>query len=375
MRMDRIADRLDPISDFELVLRKVAHGARLLGLGWWVSLGFVTLVDGGAANPSWIVVSIVAALAWIATAVAVYRVDVSLATSRLMVTGDLLLAGFSLVSVTRPLADSAVSVYGGFPMLVVLVAAIRAKTQAWVTAVVLAVITGGLILAQAVEEPSVAQPISRIFVYVGGAFIATWAVGELRRSDAEIRLARDELARSEERARISAHLHDSVLQTLALIQKASDRSQQVVSLARAQERELRSWLYEDRADAPASFADNIRSGAADVEERYGVPIEVVTVGDAPGGQAIDALVGAAREAMVNAARHSGAEVVSVYAEVEEGTARIFVRDRGRGFSLDAVGEDRHGIRDSIRSRLDRHGGSATLRSDDRGTEWTLEVSR
>ena len=373
--MDRIADRLDPISDFELVLRKVAHGARLLGLGWWVSLGFVTLVDGGAANPSWIVVSIVAALAWIATAVAVYRVDVSLATSRLMVTGDLLLAGFSLVSVTRPLADSAVSVYGGFPMLVVLVAAIRAKTQAWVTAVVLAVITGGLILAQAVEEPSVAQPISRIFVYVGGAFIATWAVGELRRSDAEIRLARDELARSEERARISAHLHDSVLQTLALIQKASDRSQQVVSLARAQERELRSWLYEDRADAPASFADNIRSGAADVEERYGVPIEVVTVGDAPGGQAIDALVGAAREAMVNAARHSGAEVVSVYAEVEEGTARIFVRDRGRGFSLDAVGEDRHGIRDSIRSRLDRHGGSATLRSDDRGTEWTLEVSR
>jgi signal transduction histidine kinase len=200
-----------------------------------------------------------------------------------------------------------------------------------------------------------------------------------------LRIARDLMverqarARAEERADIAAHMHDSVLQTLALIQRRAEDPQAVVQLARAQERDLRSWLFEGRApgDADASsFAEGVRQIQRDVEARHGVPVEVVTVADCPLDEHLSALLAAAGEATVNAAKWSGAAVISVFAEVEPDMVNVAVRDRGKGFDPAAVPGDRKGVAESIRGRMSRHGGEATVQSaPGEGTKVTLTMPR
>jgi len=185
---------------------------------------------------------------------------------------------------------------------------------------------------------------------------------------------RAERIRSQERADVAAHLHDSVLQTLALIQKNAEDGRLVSQLARSQERDLRSWLYEEAAPAESSVARALRTAAAEVEDAHAVPVEVVTVGDGPLGEETRPVVLAAREAMVNAAKHSGAEKIDVYAEATGSMLEVFVRDRGRGFDRAAVPLDRMGVRGSIVDRMQRHGGEATVRSDvGDGTEVRLSM--
>lgn len=183
---------------------------------------------------------------------------------------------------------------------------------------------------------------------------------------------RGERVRTQERADMASHLHDSVLQTLALIQKSAHDPATVARLARAQERDLRSWLYDDAPAGADTVAAALKEVAAEVEDNTGVPVEVVCVGDS---DAVDAaLVAATREALVNAAKHSGAPRIDLYAEVSEEAAEVFVRDRGRGFEMDEVAEDRHGVRDSILGRMDRHGGTARLvTAPGQGTEVRLRM--
>jgi signal transduction histidine kinase len=189
---------------------------------------------------------------------------------------------------------------------------------------------------------------------------------------------RRERIRSDERAEMAAHLHDSVLQTLAAIQRQADDPRAVVGLARHQERELRAWLFgRVPVDAELDLGDALDAAAADVEDRYGVPVETVRVG---GSCALDdglrALVAASQEAIVNAARHSGAPSVAVYAEVEPDQVTVFVRDRGRGFDFGLVANDRGGIAESITGRMQRNGGRAAIRSiPGRGTEVELTMVR
>jgi signal transduction histidine kinase len=168
--------------------------------------------------------------------------------------------------------------------------------------------------------------------------------------------------RSQERADVAAHLHDSVLQTLALIQKHSDDSRAVATLARAQERDLRSWLYAEESHPETALVGALKAAAAEVEDAHGVPIEVVTVGDVAVTERLRPLVLAAREAMVNAAKHSGAEKVDVFAECGDTRVEVFVRDRGRGFDEQSVPDDRLGVRNSIIDRMQRHGGTAQIRT-------------
>jgi signal transduction histidine kinase/phage shock protein PspC (stress-responsive transcriptional regulator) len=180
--------------------------------------------------------------------------------------------------------------------------------------------------------------------------------------------------RSEERADMAAHLHDSVLQTLALIQKHAEDGRTVATLARAQERDLRTWLYGEQAPPGTSVAAALREAAAEVEDAHGVPVEVVTVGDCPVTEKLQPVVLAAREAMVNAAKHAGADKVDVYAECRADACEVFVRDRGRGFDPTEVPEDRLGVRNSIVDRMRRHGGTADVRSaPGEGTEIRLAM--
>jgi signal transduction histidine kinase len=182
-----------------------------------------------------------------------------------------------------------------------------------------------------------------------------------------------------ERAEIAAHLHDSVLQTLALIQRQSDQPREVLRLARGQERELRHWLfgpggYGRRAVESGGLAAAITAAAADVEDTYAIDVRPVVVGDRPLDDDLRALVLAAREAMVNAAKHAEVDDISVYVEAEADGVHVFVRDRGVGFDPDAVPDDRHGLADSVHARVTRHGGTVRLRSTPgEGTEVHLSM--
>ncbi|MFJ5828662.1 PspC domain-containing protein [Streptomyces sp. NPDC093089] len=187
--------------------------------------------------------------------------------------------------------------------------------------------------------------------------------------------------RAQERAEVAAHVHDSVLHTLTLIQRNADDAGEVRRLARAQERELRNWLYKPegtgKEEEPETLAEAVKRAAAEVEDKHGVPLEVVVVGDCPLDEGLSAQMQAAREAMVNAAKYGGeGGAVQVYAEVEGRTVFVSVRDRGPGFDLDSVPEDRMGVRESIIGRMQRYGGSARLRSvPGEGTEVELEMER
>jgi signal transduction histidine kinase/phage shock protein PspC (stress-responsive transcriptional regulator) len=197
-----------------------------------------------------------------------------------------------------------------------------------------------------------------------------WGMG--RRLGAE-RMAR---ARSQERAEVAAHLHDSVLQTLALMQRRAGEPDEVAKLARRQERELRSWLASGDPPRPSErLADALRAAAEDVEETHGAPVDTVVVGDAPLDERSEALVAAAREALTNAAKFaSDAGPVHLYAEIENGSARVFIDDRGPGFDPAAVPGDRRGVRESIIGRMRRHGGKVEIRSaPGEGTEVELSI--
>jgi signal transduction histidine kinase len=220
--------------------------------------------------------------------------------------------------------------------------------QAWSVLVAVAVTTAGLAL-------------------VLGPFL--WRLGRQVGDERRARI------RSQERAEMAAHLHDSVLHTLALIQRTPD-PRLVASLARGQERELRAWLAgRSQADA-ARLSTAIDVMAGRVERLHAVPVEAVVVGEAPLDEQGRAIVDAAGEAAANAARHAAAKAVSVYVEVEQDQISAFVRDEGKGFDPDAVPADRRGIAESIVGRMRRHGGSAVITSEPgEGTEVAMQVPR
>ncbi len=203
---------------------------------------------------------------------------------------------------------------------------------------------------------------------------APWWLQNVR----ELTSERRERVRAEERASMVAHLHDSVLQTLTLIERAAANEGDVVRLARNQERELRQWLFspETVTNASTSFVGLVGAIEHDVENDYGVRVELVTVGDCVPDDRVSTLVAAAREAAINAAKWSEATSVSIYTEVEPTTISIFVRDQGIGFDLDAIPADRQGIALSIRQRMVQLGGEAIINTEvGSGTEVQLVMPR
>ncbi|ALE07048.1 hypothetical protein AL755_18870 [Arthrobacter sp. ERGS1:01] len=201
-----------------------------------------------------------------------------------------------------------------------------------------------------------------------GLVLAPWALKFWRDFQAE----RAGRIRATERAEIAAHLHDSVLQTLALIQKRADSPQDVSRLARAQERELRDWIYQDAGHDAGKLVAGIKAVCAEVEDLHGLPVEVVTVGDAELDDAMRALVQATREAVLNGVRHGGT-AVSVYVEATGAGVEVFIKDRGAGFDPATVPADRLGVRESVRGRMQRNGGTAEIISSAEGTEVRLRL--
>jgi signal transduction histidine kinase len=237
------------------------------------------------------------------------------------------------------------------------------------------VIAAGLAFLQATGSLSAARDVlvaTLVVATVLGVILAPWVLRLVRNLGAE----RAERIRSQERAEMAAHLHDSVLQTLALMQKNSDDPRTVATLARRQERELRAWL----SGGPSSVGGErllkaaLERTAAEVEDDHGVAVEVIVVGELRLDESGEAVVAAAREAMNNAAKFGGEGPVNVYAEVTDTRLQVFVGDRGPGFDVATVPPDRRGVRESIIGRMERHGGHAEIRSQPgAGTEIELTL--
>jgi signal transduction histidine kinase len=207
---------------------------------------------------------------------------------------------------------------------------------------------------------------------LGGVGLVTapllWRVISALRAEREARI------REQERAELAAMIHDQVLHTLALIQRNAGDAKSVLRLARGQERTLRNWLYKPGASPTERFGAALEEVAAEVEDVYAIVVETVMVGDCDVEEKVRAVVAATREALVNAARHAKVSTVSLYAEVEPETINVFVRDRGVGFDMSTVEDDRHGVRGSIVGRMRRHGGRAEIRSEPgSGTEVRLTM--
>jgi signal transduction histidine kinase len=187
---------------------------------------------------------------------------------------------------------------------------------------------------------------------------------------------RAERIRLQERADVAARVHDSVLQTLALVQRHAGDEARVSALARRQERELRRWLYGSGFGEGATLEDALAAAVDEIEELHGVKIELASAGPLPLDPDVEQLVLAAREAMTNAAKFAGSGEISVYAEADASSVSVFVRDRGAGFDRATVPEDRRGLSESIEGRLARAGGRATIRSaPGEGTEIELTMPR
>ena len=256
----------------------------------------------------------------------------------------------------------------------------RSATVARVSAAAVLLVSGLAILLAGHDGAQLLRPLGGLILVVAAIvlILGPWW----------LRIARDLVSerqarvRAEERADMASRVHDSVLQTLALIQRNADQPAQVVKLARAQERELRSWLFGGKTpgavhdQGTTTLAAGVRLIQQEVEARYGVAVEAVTVGDCGLDDQLDALLAAAREATVNAAKWSDADVISLFAEVEPTEVSVFVRDRGRGFDPAAVPGDRKGLAESVRARMARRGGSVVVRSAlGDGTEVSLRMPR
>ena len=246
----------------------------------------------------------------------------------------------------------------------------------WLVVAGLAMMVAGLVVVLSSLDAlqSVGVLAIALLVAIGGFFIVAgpwlWSLIEDLRTERRARI------RSEEKAEMASHLHDSVLQTLALIQRSED-PKKMVTLARSQERELRSWLFDDSTTNAPTLQGALDAAAMRVEEAHDVPVSVVVVGEGHlTSDKHEALIAATTEAMMNAAQHAGAGRVSVYAEADEDATEIFVTDQGKGFDVGNIDPDRKGISDSVVARMARHGGTATIESEiGEGTEVHLIMKR
>ncbi len=364
--------RLDP------PLAVIFAGYRVLAAIWFTILVVIALSKEDP-NP-WVVWSSLAVV-WIWSLITVRvaggRPELFLEWPWLI--ADLAVGSYALLA---PLIDGTtdpVNYAGGFPIAsVILWAYVRGNLGAIVSGATMILI---VTLPSSPEHPADAK-VTVSLIYLIGAAVVAWGGSVLKRGDRARRTAERALAderaerlRLDERAELAARIHDSVLQTLALIQRRAEQPDEVRALARRQERSLRDWLFSDPPDDDATFSSAIRRAATEIEDSYDIRVDVVTTGDVALTAEASAVVAACREAMTNAAKFAGVAEISVFTEAGAGLVRAYVRDRGRGFDLNLIDPSRHhGITESILKRMERHGGSAEIRTQPgEGTEVVVGV--
>jgi signal transduction histidine kinase len=367
-------------NELESTLLWITTGYRVFAALWLSILGGVVLASSTTEveRPAVVVLTVAGVLLWSGFATAVRVTKPRLHSTWWFVGIDL---AFSVWTVVAGAIAGTIQFAGGYPLAGAF-GAIYAfgSTGGAVGAATLT--AAGLVTVLGRSQQSFSQDVANAiaFLFSVGAAVGVAAVlrsSDHRRVEAEAALAleRTERARAEERAEFAAHLHDSVLQTLALIQRDPTATPDIRGLARYQERELRAWLFpEPDAGDPAGggFREELVAACSEIEDLGGVKIEVVIVGNT--AEPVEPIVRAAREAILNSRKHAGVDTISVYGEVNDAEVLIFVKDRGTGFDPTTVDGSRHGVRDSIVGRMERHGGSAKIISTPgAGTEVRLRL--
>ena len=360
----------------DLALRRVVVGYRVVGVVWlWLLAAVVFATED--ANV-WIVAGAGAlAAAWTLATIAVGVRRPTLFRAIAWLTADAAVSGLVIGIATAAGAERGFT--GGYPFSSVLLAAYGGGLRSSLPVAV-------YLSAVSFLRLGASEAIGSALIYLAGAAVTSWGMGVLARNEEERRRLEQHLAderaerlRSQERAETAAALHDGVLQTLALIQRRADDPAAVAGLARRQERDLRDWLGGRRqrpggGEGAETLAEALQDVAAGIEADHRLTVDVVTVGDAAMSDGVAALVDATCEALRNVAKHAGVASASLYAEVDGGSATVFVRDRGPGFDVAAVPTDRRGIAESIIGRMQRHGGTAQIRATPgAGTEVELRL--
>jgi signal transduction histidine kinase len=367
-----------PPRQLETTLLAITTGFRLFAAGWLAILAAVVLAGDEKADRPVIVWATLAAVAvWVLVATAIAKWRPTWVSTWVFVVIEILLSSFTVIA-----GDTAGSVgfAGGYPLVGVFTAIYAKGTTGGIVAGSALFVTQ-LSLLGAVRS-DIASRVSFLISYLftaaaGIGIAAVLRASDRRRTEAEERMAaaENERARAEAKTEMTVHLHDSVLQTLALIQRDADTSDQSKRLARTQERELRAWLYQGHdGTQPSGFTDGLTTMTASVEDLTGVRIETVTVSDRTLDDRLRALLAAAREATMNAAKHAGVADISVFGEVSEHGVSVYVKDRGVGFDTNTASAGR-GIPDSILARMERHDGVVSIRSElGKGTEVILTMA-
>ena len=352
-------------ADLEETLLWITTGSRVFAALWLSILGSVVLAGRSeeVERPGVVVATMATVLLWAGAATVLRVLRPKLASHWAFVAVDLALSAWTVVAGT---VAGSIQFAGGYPLAGAF-AAIYAfgATGGIVSAVVLT--AAGLVPVLGTTQ-SFSQEVANAlaFLFSVGAAVGVAGVlrsSEHRRIEAEAALTREraERVRAEERAEVATHLHDSVLQTLALIQRDQAATADIRGLARYQERELRAWLFPDvttDAGAAGGFREALIDAGSEIEDRTGTRVDTVVVGNLL--SQFEPIVRAAREAILNAATHAGVETVSVYGEANAEEVLVFVKDRGRGFDPGAIDPSRHGVSESIVGRMQRYGGSAEI---------------
>ena len=372
-------DRPKPIPEAEATLLTITIVFRVVGLLWLITLSVLSLTTqpAPAIDGRLVMWSVVAAVIWTVLTMVLWRMFPRGFSSLFWLLPDLAVA--AVIALIPQLSGANSFFVGGFPISsAILWATTRGVPGGFFAGLVIAIAS-----VQGYGSDLAARTAEVFAINSLAPVVIGWGFGSIRRNDDSRRRAESALAaeraeriRAAERAEVAAHLHDSVLQTLALIQRRSDDQSEVRRLARSQERELRTWLNSGVDTTGGGLMDLIHRSAAEVERDFGVAIDLSTVGDAGLDRGVEAIAAAAREAMTNAVKFSGVDRVFVLAEARPHELRIVVRDRGAGFDRISVGDDRRGLGESIEGRMTRHGGSATVRSaPGEGTEVDLRLPR
>jgi signal transduction histidine kinase len=343
----------------DATLRRIIVGFRLVTAVWITVLGIIAVVAWEADLG---VVVATVALVWVWSATTLWALGTDRLESPVWLIADLLVA--VLVVVADDLYGATQGGFvGGYPMSSVLLWGYAYRIPGGLGSA--SVISAAIVTA---GGSGLAANITNAILYLAVGGVAAWAFEVLRSSErrrvqaeAELESERAARIRVEERAEVAAHLHDSVLQTLALIQKGSADPTEVRNLARVQERELRNWLV-GAADPEGTVIGALEAACSEIERRSGVAVELVSVGDRRLTDPLTALVGAAGESVMNAAKHANVEKVSVFADAGANPIEVFVRDRGVGFDPSVVEGDRRGLSQSVVARMERHGGSVGITS-------------
>lgn len=366
------------IPAIETTLTRVVVGFRIVGAAWLVLLSVLTLLDDSevvnSAGTAVIVSAMAIAVGWTAvTVVVAYRRPALLHNWAFLIV-DLAIATW--IAMTPGIVDTDIFFAGGYPISSpILIATVKGLVPTILPALIVAAAS-----AVGVIGPAGARAAEVLTINFLSPLVVAWGFDTIKRQDERRRQAeealaveRTKLARADERADMAAHLHDSVLQTLALIQRRAPENKAVTRLARRQERELRTWLNGGPPLASgATLAGALIRASEEVEDEYDVIVEVSTVGDRPLDDNTSGLVLAAREAMTNAARFAGVDRIFVLCESGREDIRLVVRDQGVGFDLEGVSPERRGIRESIAGRMERLGGEASVSSSPgSGTEVEL----